>query len=118
MKRKLAKVALLFLMLMCLMGASSIDWDAKSPTNPAKLKINGTGPYTVDPSHTFISIAMWSTIGNLSYDEQATTANGKWDATETVFQAGTYKCWASLYVTDGQKIWPYKTPTEPQIDVK
>ncbi len=104
MKRKCVRTFVLFCALICLMGASSVSFDAGQPNpNPGGVlqKLEGKGTYVVDPGEIFLNLtynAKDTTSKQISYN-QATSANGKWDKTLDLVK-GNYDCYGHMLTAD------------------
>ena len=104
MKRKLVQIALFLPLLACLMGASTIDFDAGQPVpNPggAPSTLEGKGPFAVDPMETLMSVNFNASLvgGMQSTTGLAATNQGKWSGSLLV-AAGKYESFGALVTKD------------------
>lgn len=108
MMRKFAKLAVLFFMLMCLMGAGTVTFDAGQPNpNPGGLLqvLEGKGTYGPGQMETVgrVDMEVKETTTLTNSAKQANLKAGKWDCTINLVK-GTYDVWATIETVDNKGV--------------
>ncbi len=108
MKRKALGSVMVAVALACLMGASTISFDAGQPTpnprgGPGTIQAKGT--YSLDPGHSVSGISFTTDDGSTAVSDTAKWGAGTWTTGVLTSAKGNLTCTAELTVDDGQKIW-------------
>lgn len=123
MTHRLIRFGLALPVLVCLLGASSMSFNANQPfPNPNKVGqlLEGKGTYTVDPAETFVETTFYAQNTKTKQNSDIGTINAKGKDWEGLLQlaVGNYDAWGMITTKNKGGVYVYNYTTIVNVDVK